>query len=167
MSRLLLLRHARASWPQPGAQDFDRSLTESGRENAAELALKMAESGLLPDSVLCSSALRAAETWQILAAKCPGVPVTYSKSLYTGDVNAYLTLIQSMENSENLLIVGHNPMLEDLALALSVNHEPAPRKHLVTGFPTCGLAVFDIDGQLSGVESKTARLSQFCAPQMV
>jgi phosphohistidine phosphatase len=166
MSRLLLLRHARASWPQPGATDFDRPLTDGGRENAAGLAARMMKEGLVPDAVSCSPATRAVETWHNIAANCSTVPIAYPQPLYTGDVNAYLAVIRSAEDSENLLVIGHNPMLEDLALAFSVNHDPVSRKHLLTGFPTCGLAVFEIDGPLAAIDSGKARLSRFLTPHM-
>ncbi len=166
MNGFLLLRHARASWPLPGQKDFDRPLTNSGREDALQLGATMRQSGLVPDLVLCSPARRAAETWEVLAPTFQNVQVSLEKALYEGDANAYLNLIRSSGNSYKPLIVGHNPMLEDLALALSVNHDKRAREHLQTGFPACGLAVFEVEGDLASVDAHTARLSQFIAPQM-
>lgn len=166
MSGFLLLRHARATWPLPGQKDFDRPLSDSGREDAAQLGAKMANSGLDPDSVICSPVCRAAETWEQISPYFPGVPFTYDRTLYEGDPNAYLTLIRSAETSGKLLIIGHNPMIEDLALALSVNHDQESKEKLLTGFPACGLAVFEVRGSLAGTSADTARLSGFITPQM-
>jgi phosphohistidine phosphatase len=166
MSRFFLLRHARASWPQPGNKDFDRQLTDGGRENAARLGTAMVKSGFYPDAILCSPACRAVETWDEISPNFPGVPLTQSKALYDGDANSYLSLIRAAGEASNLLVIGHNPMLEDLALALSVNHDRKSRENLLTGFPTCGLAVFDVDGSLRDAGSDTTRLSNFVTPQM-
>jgi phosphohistidine phosphatase len=166
MNGFLLLRHARALWPLPGQKDFDRSLAESGRKEALQLGATMRETGLFPDMVLCSPARRAAETWEVLGYTFPNVPVSFEKSLYEGGANAYLALIHASNNSHNLLIIGHNPMLEDLALALSINHENGTREHLQTGFPACGLAVFDVNGDLGSANAETTRLSKFIVPQI-
>jgi phosphohistidine phosphatase len=166
MNGFLLLRHARASWPQPGHTDFDRPLAETGRGDAIRLAAIMTRHELIPDYATCSPARRAVETLEQLRTQFPDLPVNFVPELYEGDANAYLALIRSLENFRNPLIIGHNPMLEDLALALSENHVRHALEQLQTGFPTCGLAVFDVDGELSDARADTVRLSQFIAPQM-
>jgi phosphohistidine phosphatase len=148
MSRLYLLRHARAAWADPGERDFDRALTPSGHAEAAEIGRAMLASGYLPTRVVCSPARRAVETWQGVAAAMRRKPgeALLSDTLYASDAGGYLTILRNNAGTEALLLIGHNPMIEDLALALSGDGEQGARATLAQGFPTAGLAAFAVEG---------------------
>src|SRR5690349_1589139 len=72
--RILLLRHAKSAWDEPGLDDFDRPLAARGRRAAAVMGVYLRDEKLVPDLVLCSAARRAAETWEIAAHELPKAP---------------------------------------------------------------------------------------------
>ena len=164
MTRLMLLRHARAGWASAGARDFDRSLTESGRKEARLLAEAMRAAGLLPDAILSSTALRAIETLEEMSDFIGDIPVTREDSLYNSDAVRYLRAVQAAHGARALLLVGHNPMLEDLTLALDGSGDPQLIAALRRGFPTAGLAVLTFEGNLAEIEPGSGRLEAFLAP---
>ena len=166
MSRLLLLRHARAAWAEPGSRDFDRPLEPSGREDGAAVARMMVGAGFLPDAVLCSTARRARETWEDVAriiGRAEG-DASFTDDLYSTDAAGYLALVREAGGNGTLLVVGHNPMVEDLAFALAPVGDEASLAALASGFPTAGLAVILCDGPLSEIEPQKARLEAFFSP---
>lgn len=166
MSRLFLLRHARAAWAEPGHRDFDRPLTGEGHAESTSVGELMRANGLVPDLVICSTARRALETWRGLAEPL-GMPVSaarLSDALYSGDASAYLALVRDSADTETLLVVGHNPMIEDLALGLSAATAGSARRDLENGFPTAGLAVLAVGGDLSQAMPGAADLEAFFIP---
>lgn len=135
MKRLLALRHAKAA--QGTARDIDRPLTPRGRRDAALLGELLLTRGWVPARTLCSPALRARETAELVLRGMgrPGVP-TVVESLYGGDLVVYLAaLAECPETDGPVLLVAHNPTMEALATALS--GEAAP-------LGTCDLAVLDL-----------------------
>ena len=74
MKLLTLLRHAKSDWGDPGLADFDRPLNERGRSDAPRMGKWMAVSGFVPDTVLCSTAVRTRETWALVAPALPNAP---------------------------------------------------------------------------------------------
>ena len=74
MRRLLLLRHAKSSWSEPGASDHDRPLNRRGQEAAPRIGAYLARHRLIPDRVLCSTARRARETWELVATEASAAP---------------------------------------------------------------------------------------------
>ncbi|MDN2568281.1 histidine phosphatase family protein [Aquibium sp. A9E412] len=166
MHRLLLLRHAKAGWPKPGMRDFDRPLLPAGVAAARAVGRRMLAAGLLPDRVLCSSSLRTRQTWHWVAGELGATPaaVEFSDSLYATDVTGYLDAIRGAGPARTLLVVGHNPNMEDLALALPGDGDPQARAALVTGFPTAALAVLAFAGPLAAAAPGEARLEAFLVP---
>jgi len=144
--RVFLVRHAHAAWGLPGMRDFDRPLDERGREEAARLAAAISVNGFEPDLVQCSNARRCMETFEILNASTgANLKVEYSDALYAANHDAYLDLIAAAGNDtiRSLMIIGHNPMLEDTAQAL-LQDDPASFEAAVgSGFPTAGLLIVD------------------------
>jgi len=142
MSRLYLLRHAKASWAEPGMRDFDRPLDRGGRADAAQTGVRMLAAGYRPERVLCSSARRARETLDGLTqGPVEKDRVHFLDQLYTDDAQGYLALIRDNGDAASLLVIGHNPMMEDLASAISRDGDASALAALSGGFPTSGLAV--------------------------
>ncbi len=167
MSRLYLMRHAAAAWPQPGMKDFDRPLEPAGFADARRLGPIMRNRHFLPDRTICSTALRARQTWAEIA-KGLGVAAdsaTYTDELYHSDIGTYSDLITEAAGDGSLLVVGHNPMLEDVALALAGDGEPQARRALRAGFAACGLAAIDFDGPIHGARPDKGYLKLFLRPQ--
>jgi len=147
MLRLLLLRHAKSSWSDPGQADFDRPLNSRGRDAAPAMARFMASHGLLPQRVVCSTAQRARETLSLMLPHIAAdMDVTLTRRLYEADGEGYLTAARTAAGTANtLMLIGHNPAMEDLAMVLAPTGDAAALGQLREKFPTCGLAVIEFD----------------------
>lgn len=164
MSKLFLLRHAKAGWAMPGVRDFDRSLDVSGQADAEAIGAAMRARGLVPDITLCSNARRARETLEGIAGCADTGRVLFFDRLYTDDAAAYLSLIHEHGASGSVLIIGHNPMMEDLAMALAGEGEHVALATLNAGFPTSGLAVIDFPAGLVSATPGGGFLESFLTP---
>lgn len=164
MGRLYLLRHAKAGWALPGVRDFDRPLDESGQADAEEMGEKMGDLGYVPDITLCSGALRARQTLEGVAAKADTGRVRYDDTLYITDAAGYLEIIRENCSADSILIIGHNPMIEDLAMAIAGDGDDEARSTLNSGFPTSGLAVVRFDAGLCGAAPGQGFLEAFHTP---
>lgn len=162
MARLYLWRHAKARWAEPGDRDFDRALKKSGRADAEAMATVMRDAGYAPELVLCSTARRTRETWDAAAPKFPGAEVVYLETLYSTDSAGYLEVVRQRGGDRDVMVVGHNPMTEDVAMALVQRKEA---DQLSNGFPTCGLAVLEFESDLSAIEPGTGTLVAFLTPR--
>lgn len=121
MKRLLVLRHAKAAAAQAGVDDHDRPLEELGRRQAAAVGRLLREEALVPDGIVCSSALRALETARLAAEACEHDEQPFvTDRLYAEDVGDWVTLFADLPDSlRTVMIVGHNPGLEDLVEKLT------------------------------------------------
>jgi phosphohistidine phosphatase len=165
MSRLYLLRHAKAKWAEPGSRDYDRALELTGKADADGIAASMLLAGHMPGRVLCSGAKRARETWEVASRHLPVTDVRYMDELYSADATGYLDIIRNAGGDGSAMVVGHNPMMEDLAMALSRGGETEALAAVAGGFPTCGLAVIRFSTPLSGIAPEDGYLEEFVAPR--
>lgn len=164
-SRLLLMRHAKAQWPSPGASDFDRPLTAIGIGEARSMGEMMQAAGLQPDRVLCSGARRCRETWQELSFLFDVAETDYDDTLYAGDAAGYLDLVRLYGSAGTLLLIGHNPMTEELAMALTSDRTGSVPSALAGGFPPGALAVISTAGSLADLRPSGGRLETFITPR--
>ena len=120
MRTLTLFRHAKSSWAEPGLPDFDRPLAPRGEDAAPLMAAFLVERGLAPDLVLCSSARRTRETLDLaLPAFRPAPKIAYDETLYHAPAPVMIGQIrQTPDEVRNLMILGHNPGLQALAIDL-------------------------------------------------
>src|SRR5690242_6514131 len=116
MRRLLLLRHAKSSWSDPGASDHERPLNRRGQEAAPRIGAYLARHRLIPDAVLCSTARRTRETWELVAAEAPAAPPPrFTEQLYDATPRTLLDVFRRADPAaESLLVVGHNPGLQEV-----------------------------------------------------
>ncbi len=150
MRRLLLLRHAKAV-QDSGEGDHARALTERGRKDAARMGHAMDTRGYIPDLVVCSNAVRTAETWRLLSpelAKMPKVELT--KALYLASQKNILAQIAGgADGIKTLMLIGHNPGIEECAIRLArkpvSKAENQKLANMREKFPTCALAVLDFN----------------------
>ncbi|MCO6385721.1 histidine phosphatase family protein [Aliihoeflea sp. 40Bstr573] len=163
MPRLYLLRHAKARWAEPGQRDFDRSLDASGVADAKKLGAYLRENERRPERIAASSSSRTRETVAALGDLTPEGKITYLDSLYEATAVQALDILHEQAGAGDLMVVGHNPVMEDLASALVGKDAKALR----AGFPTCGLAVIAFDGALSAAQPGTGRLELFWTPSGV
>ena len=149
MSRLFLLRHAKAGWAEPGMRDFDRPLEPLGRTDADSIGSAMKAASYIPDLTLCSSARRARETLDWVARHTGDARIVYTDQLYSTDAAGYVDFIREAADGEAVLLVGHNPMMEDVTMALSGDGDDMAKAMLGSGFPTSALAVIRFPGKLA------------------
>jgi phosphohistidine phosphatase len=143
MKQLYLLRHAKSSWDDPDIDDFDRTLNKRGRRAAKAMAGYFREAGLAPSVVLCSPAKRTRETLKYLQPSLGGAPVLFDRRIYEA---SYQTLLQCLADlpadAESVLLIGHNPGLERLALYLmSDRGHGVGAARLQDKYPTGSLAI--------------------------
>ncbi len=137
MKTLLLMRHAKSSWKESALPDHERPLNKRGKKEAPEVGKYLKENHLVPDLILSSTALRAHDTAKAVAETSgfEGQVERY-QDLYMSDTASYLDILRCMPNAANrVLVVGHNPDVEDLLAMLT-----DVKEHLATA----ALAVIDL-----------------------
>jgi phosphohistidine phosphatase len=166
MRRLMLLRHAKSDWPE-GVADLDRPLAKRGRKEAPAVGTFMAAGGLRPDQALVSPAARARETWDLVApAFAPPPRSTIEPRAYMATADALLDLIRLTDPEiRTLLLVGHNPGMEEFARALVGGGSAEARRRLALSYPTSALAVFEIASDWVDLQPQGGALAHFVTPQ--
>ena len=165
MPRLMLLRHGKAASPEAG-EDFERPLTRRGREAAARMGTYLTDEGLTPDLVLVSTARRARETFHLARAALAEVASRPEPTIYEASADQLLALARGTEAGiGSLLLVGHNPGFETLALLLSGSGEGDALDRLERKFPTAALAVIEADGGWDALQRGRGRLTRFVTPR--
>jgi phosphohistidine phosphatase len=168
MRRLLLLRHAKAERLQGGGRDQDRVLAQRGRADAKTLGAYLARHAFIPERALVSTAVRTRETWTLLTAamgKTP--PVSFEERLYDASPDAILqTIKETGPDTGTLMLIGHNPGLQELAATLVASGDIEARERLGREFPTSALVVigFAVE-RWNAVHPRGGRLEHFVTPE--
>lgn len=167
MPRLLLLRHAKSDWSAPGQGDHDRALSERGRRDAPRMGVWMAREGLAPDRVLCSTARRARETLALVLGAMEATPrVDFVRDIYAGGANALIELARARgDGVERLMMVGHNPLMEETAARLAGEGEAEELAQMAAKFPTGALAVIEFAADWGAIAPGHGRLVRFVRPK--
>jgi len=116
MKTLLILRHAKSSWSNPGSADIERPLNRRGKRDAPRMGMLLREEDLIPDIILCSPAKRAHKTAQSVSLECgyEGI-IEIQEEFYPGDPDSFIEILAAIPDQiDSALIVGHNPGLEEL-----------------------------------------------------
>ena len=121
MRTVLLMRHGKSAWDEEGVEDHDRSLAKRGKREAAHMGQALRAHNLLPDVILSSTAKRARSTTRrVVEASEYSGEVIYDERLYLQGLEPYLERLSSLpDEAQNALVIGHNPLLEELTLLLS------------------------------------------------
>ncbi len=145
MLRLYLLRHAKSSWSDPSLHDFDRPLNKRGAKDAPKMGKLMQQRGYHPDRILCSTSCRTKQTLNGIMAGFEGeTSLCLLDTLYEGNAPDYLIeLRKHAKDSRNLMVIGHNTGIQDIALKLTGRGNQAAIADMEQKFPTAALAVFD------------------------
>jgi len=174
MRRLMLLRHAKTENDAPSGRDQDRRLDNRGRHDAAEIGSWIGRNPPFPSLVLVSHAVRALQTWEIaweaMKELVPEPEVELMAELYGADISQLLETIRSVSvaDPERLMIVGHNPGMHELAIALAGSGDAAGRGALADNLPTAGLAILDFDiDDWADVGLRRGRLELFVSPKLL
>jgi phosphohistidine phosphatase len=176
MLTLTLLRHAKSSWGDPALDDHDRPLAERGKKAAPDMGTALAAMGLRPDLVICSSAARARATLDLVLGKlgAPVPQVIYDDGVYMATPERLLARLHRIGLSETgqiphrVMLVGHNPGLEELALLLVGSGAANDRARMAEKFPTAALAVISFNADSWGLIAPGAgRLEHFLTPKQL
>jgi len=165
MKTLTLLRHAKSSWAIPGQRDFDRPLNGRGRKAARALGAEMKRLGLRFDLILASPAQRTTETLEEAATSYGPLPACFDERIYLAAPRTLLALARETDDdAQSLLLVGHNPGTEELALLLSAKGEK--RDLMAVKYPTGALAELSFAVESwAEIDEGTATLTRFLRPR--
>ena len=173
---LVLFRHAKSAWPD--VPDHERPLASRGIRAAPVMGRWLRDAGLVPDLVLCSTARRARETWQFAQVGLAATPpVTFDARIYEAAATDLLAVIREVPPATGtLLLIGHNPAIENLALLLATapggaagpapsGAAPGDLEQMRSKFPTGAIAVLEFHGTWPGLAPGGARLTAFVTPR--
>lgn len=172
MRELMLFRHAKSDWSVEGIPDHQRQLNGRGRMAAPAMAQHIFELGLMPDEILCSTAVRTRQTldlmsakWQELAPEWPA-KIGFEDHLYEASPMAIMACIGNVDDRSNrLMVIGHNPGLEDLADYLLQGQSSELQSAMSAKFPTAALALLEISTNTwASLAGSSVRLTQFIQP---
>lgn len=167
--RLLLVRHAKSAWPD--VPDHERPLAGRGRRQAPLVGAWLRSRDYQPDLVLCSTARRARETWQLMAGELASSPqVSNEERIYGAVATTLLELVRRTPQAvTTLLVVGHDPGVADLTRALARDRASgsarAAKARVWLKFPTGAVAVLAVPGAWRDLDAGAARLTDFVVPR--
>ncbi len=168
MVTVLLLRHAKSSWDVPALADYDRPLAKRGLKAAPRMGAEIGALGLRPDLVLCSGAKRTRETLDLVLAALGSPPpeVLYDDVIYMAPPTGLMQILRRQPGeAATVLVVGHNPGLEELAELMVGKGDEDLRETLDEKFPTCALAVITFDAEAwADIAPGTGTLTRFLTP---
>jgi phosphohistidine phosphatase len=167
MKSLTLLRHAKSGWNDPVTRDFDRPLNPRGRRAARAVGAEMKAQGLAFELVLASPARRVVETLDEIADGYGAIARRYDERLYLAAATTLLDIVRhAPDEVGRLLLVGHNPGLEELALRLARRDGDPLRGEVEVKYPTGTVAEIELPvGHWSEVRHGTGRIVRFIRPR--
>jgi phosphohistidine phosphatase len=168
MRRLILLRHAKSDRGVPNVPDLARPLNPRGQEAAARIGAYMAKHDLVPNQVVCSPAQRTRDTWDVVAKSFTNpAPAGFEKRLYDANAEKVIAVLREAKpDSHTVMLVGHNPGMQDVANLLIASGDIEQRANLHQKLPTGSLVVIDfaIDSWAE-LHAHGGRLDRFITPR--
>ncbi|MEU3656818.1 histidine phosphatase family protein [Streptomyces sp. NPDC032161] len=184
-----MLRHAKSAWPD-GVPDHERPLAGRGRRDAPAAGRRLYETGCVPDVVVCSTARRARETWDLVATElfasgsgAPEPDVVYEPRVYAASASDLLRVLHEVLDDvltrggrdgrggpapgRTVLLVGHQPGVQELVLSLAGGGDEEALARARTKFPTAAFAVLALPGTRggAGLTPGAAVLTDFAVPR--
>lgn len=159
MKTLILVRHAKSDWTHE-VPDFDRPLNERGHKDAPKMAKFLLEQGIRIDEFVSSPAKRALTTCRYFAETFGKPKIKKVEHLYEPHQDDFIQTVLDLEDEySSVALFSHNPGISDFASSLTEN---------VLQFPTCGIAVFEIDtDEWSLFEGAHKKLLHFFVPKEI
>ena len=169
MKKLTLLRHAKSSWDDPVDRDFDRPLNKKGKRAAAVMGCFIRRKGLDFDQILASPAVRVIETLEnVEEASKVALEPTWDRKIYLASSATLMDVLRGARaEAEHILMVGHNPGLEDLVFDLVPDDGSSPaRDDVETKYPTAALAEMTLAiDSWADITEKCGTLDRFTRPR--
>lgn len=163
LRELMLLRHAKSDWKSDSEDDISRPLSDKGKKHASKLGKWLFQNQLMPDLILASPAIRAQQTLKRICNECSASAIIVD-SLYNADINQLKQVLADAPFAERIMLVGHNPGLENLFNLLVSEQQPVEHVQL---FPTCAMAHFIMPSDWSHLEAGDGKLQQFITPKQL
>ncbi len=169
MRHLILLRHAKTERDSASGEDYDRRLDERGQLDSALTGAWLSSQPVTPELALVSAAVRARETWDIIAPHLPGCRAEFQDALYLSNpLQIFKAIRRAPDSITTLLVLGHNPGLHELAWNLIGEAPAAEHTALAQNLPTCGAVVFDCPvSAWSNLGLQTNTLREFMTPKQL
>lgn len=167
MKTFLLMRHGRYDRSDPSVEDFARPLNERGRRDGELVGRFLGDQGIPPALILCSAARRADETLDaVLHGLDADIPTSIEKDLFMAEAETLLWRLTRVDAGvPSVMVIGHNPGLQHLALGLAGAGGGEARQRLAGGYPTAALTRFSADiERWQDLHPGGARLEQFVQP---
>jgi phosphohistidine phosphatase len=169
MRTLSIFRHAKSSWDNERLADFDRPLAQRGLKAARRMGRHMREIGLAPNRVVCSPAVRTRETAALALAELgrADLEIAYDGALYEAEVPVLMGRLAAVgDGISHLLLIGHNPGLQELALTLAGDVRSPERAAIARKLPTAALVVLElaIEGWRD-IRPECGRIVHFMTPR--
>jgi phosphohistidine phosphatase len=167
MRTLVLLRHLKSAWDEPGLEDHERQLAPRGHRAGERIRRHIEDAGISPELVLCSSAVRAVQTWEAVRGGLPGdlAPVI-EDGLYAASSESLLSRLNDVSDAvTTVMLVAHNPGIGDLAAGLAGSAEGDALDRMVEKYPTGGLATLTFGGPWAGLAWGEAKLVEYVVPR--
>jgi len=167
MKTLTLLRHAKSGWDDPVSRDFDRPLNPKGRRAAAMMGRHLRSLGLHFDHVVASPAVRVEETLgEVATGLGETLAPAWDRRIYLASAATLLDVIHALPpEAERVLLVGHNPGLEELVLMLVPACTGCLREDVEQKYPTASVVEMQLQGGWQDVGTGRATLLRFIRPR--
>ncbi|NNG03684.1 MAG: histidine phosphatase family protein [Inquilinus sp.] len=168
MKTLYLLRHAKSDWSLPGQDDHDRALAPRGERAALVIGRYIARCDPPPDAILCSSAVRARRTLDLAASQWPETPpIEIDRRLYLAGAGGILARLAKVADAvDSLMVVGHNPDMQALAMHLAKDGPTDLLSALASKFPTAALAAITLPLEhWRDIGTASGTLTDFATPK--
>lgn len=164
MKTLYIIRHAKSSWADPIASDFERGLNDRGKRDAPKMGKRLKEKAIYPDAMISSPAKRALSTAKRMAEviKFPKAGIKTDPRLYHADEDTILSVVHKMKDKQDVaMMFGHNPGLTDFVNAI-VKEDP-----YIDNVPTCGIVALSLPVDFwKDITWKSAKLLFFDYPKL-
>jgi phosphohistidine phosphatase len=166
---VLLLRHAKSAWSQPGLDDHDRPLNRRGERAAEAMADHIVRNVPRPDLILCSTTARTRQTLAPLVHRLsvPAPPISLERGLYLASADVLLERLRALtEEVGTVLLIGHNEGIGELAEGLAGSGRATDLTALRAKYPTGTLATLRAPAaRWSDLASHSAELLSFVRPR--
>ena len=168
MKTIFLLRHAKSSWDDITLDDFDRPLSHRGIKSCEKIGKFIKKKKIIPVIVYCSNAIRAKQTWELtnrIIKKKENI--FFSNALYMANLNSFITFVhKTIDSFSSLMIVSHNPGIENFALELIKNKKNKFYDNISMKYPTAALAIILFDEKKwSNIKIGTGKIIDFIKPR--
>ena len=163
---LCVMRHAKSSWKDLSVPDFERPLARRGKRAARSMGHWLTRARPLPELILCSTATRAVQTCQLITEPLgSSIKVHFEDGLYGASGTALLMRLRALPDKvKSVLLIGHNPGVQDLLIELASEDDPARLDEVRAGFPTCAVATLRVSGHWSELGPSSACVKDLVMP---